>query len=124
MHADRLPVAAAGVKFQLFKKRYCFPARPNGSNVGKRVFIGKLDVDKVHPGINMYLFCAQTISRLDPKFVALHCQEVGGKNYEKSMQYVDKFVQILLASEELRLFNKVRIYLDEDFTSADKFTVR
>lgn len=63
-----------------------------------------------------------TISRLDPKFVALHCQEVGGKNYEKSMQYVKDFVKLLLDSEELRLFDKARIFLDEDFSSADKFT--
>ncbi|KAF4530600.1 hypothetical protein B566_EDAN006806 [Ephemera danica] len=58
-----------------------------------------------------------TVTRLDPKFIALHCQEVGGKDYELSMKHVDNFV-----SEELRLFDKVRIYLDEDFSSAEKFT--
>jgi len=35
----------------------------------------------------------QTISRLDPKFIALHCQEVGGKNYEQSMRHVEDFVR-------------------------------
>uniref|UniRef100_A0A1B6DYI6 inositol-polyphosphate 5-phosphatase n=1 Tax=Clastoptera arizonana TaxID=38151 RepID=A0A1B6DYI6_9HEMI len=63
-----------------------------------------------------------TISRLDPKFVALHCQEVGGKNYEQSMKHVDYFVRLLMSSEELRLFDKVRVYLDEDFSSAENFT--
>lgn len=35
----------------------------------------------------------QTITRLDPKFIALHCQEVGGKNYEQSMRHVEDFVR-------------------------------
>ncbi|XP_024083593.1 type I inositol 1,4,5-trisphosphate 5-phosphatase isoform X2 [Cimex lectularius] len=63
-----------------------------------------------------------SMSRLDPKFIALHCQEVGGKNYELSMQHVEYFVKLLMDSEELRLFNKVRIYLDEDYSSAETFT--
>ena len=38
-------------------------------------------------------FFLQTVSRLDPKFIALHCQEVGGKNYECSMKHVEYFVR-------------------------------
>ncbi|KAK6622423.1 hypothetical protein RUM44_002234 [Polyplax serrata] len=72
---------------------------------------------------NALYFCLQpTIARLDPKFVALHCQEVGGKNYEKSMRYVEDFVKLLVDSDELRLFDKARIYLDEDYSSAENFT--
>lgn len=63
-----------------------------------------------------------TVARLDPKFVALHCQEVGGKNYERSMKHVEYFVRLLMSSEELRLFDKVQVYLDEDFSSAENFT--
>ncbi|KAK3921283.1 Inositol polyphosphate-5-phosphatase A [Frankliniella fusca] len=63
-----------------------------------------------------------TISRLTPKVIALHCQEVGGKNYERSMQHVSEFVKLLMSSEELQPFNKVRIYLDEDYSSAEHFT--
>ncbi|KZC15014.1 Type I inositol 1,4,5-trisphosphate 5-phosphatase [Dufourea novaeangliae] len=63
-----------------------------------------------------------TILRLDPKFIALHCQEVGGKNYEKSMRHVEDFVRLLMSSEELRLFDKIRVYLDEDYSSAEHFT--
>lgn len=63
-----------------------------------------------------------TVSRLDPKFIALHCQEVGGKNYERSMKHVEYFVRLLMSSEELRLFDKVRVYLDEDYSSAENFT--
>lgn len=64
-----------------------------------------------------------TVSQLDPKFIALHCQEVGGKNYENSMKHVEDFVSLLMSSNKLRLFDKVRIYLDEDYSSAENFTV-
>lgn len=64
-----------------------------------------------------------TVTRLDPKFIALHCQEVGGKNYEKSMKHVEDFVNLLMSSSELRLFDKVRVFLDEDYSSAENFTV-
>nr|XP_034179183.1 uncharacterized protein LOC117603799 isoform X2 [Osmia lignaria] len=63
-----------------------------------------------------------TILRLDPKFIALHCQEVGGKNYEQSMRHVEDFVRLLMSSEELRLFDKIRVFLDEDYSSAEHFT--
>ncbi|XP_077297079.1 inositol polyphosphate-5-phosphatase A isoform X2 [Arctopsyche grandis] len=64
----------------------------------------------------------QTITKMEPKFIGLHMQEVGGKTYEKSMQYVQEFIQRLCDSPELRLFDKIRIYLDEDYSSAEKFT--
>lgn len=32
------------------------------------------------------------------------------------------FHRLLMASEPLKLFDKVRIYLDEDYSSAEKFT--
>ncbi|XP_072935638.1 inositol polyphosphate-5-phosphatase A isoform X2 [Epargyreus clarus] len=64
----------------------------------------------------------QAVSRMDPKFIALHLQEVGGKAYEKSMQYVQDFVQRLCDCPELRLYDKIRIFLDEDFSSPEKFT--
>ncbi|EFA09776.1 inositol polyphosphate-5-phosphatase A isoform X1 [Tribolium castaneum] len=63
-----------------------------------------------------------TVTKLDPKFIALHCQEVGGKNYENSMKHVEHFVKLLMSSNELRLFDKIRIFLDEDYSSAENFT--
>ncbi|KAJ3643993.1 hypothetical protein Zmor_026670 [Zophobas morio] len=63
-----------------------------------------------------------TVARLDPKFIALHCQEVGGKNYENSMKHVEHFVKLLMSSNELRLFDKIRVFLDEDYSSAENFT--
>ncbi|KAK0070526.1 type I inositol 1 4 5-trisphosphate 5-phosphatase-like isoform X1 [Biomphalaria pfeifferi] len=57
-----------------------------------------------------------------PSIVALHCQEVGGKNYEASMQHVNHFIKTLLACEELQKYDRARIILDEDYTASDKFT--
>ncbi|XP_046592558.1 uncharacterized protein LOC107221520 isoform X2 [Neodiprion lecontei] len=77
------------------------------------------------PGVMLNVWTEEflaTIARLDPKFIALHCQEVGGKNYEQSMRHVEYFVRLLMSSEELRLFDKVRVFLDEDFSSAEHFT--
>ncbi|KAK0085777.1 hypothetical protein PV326_005793 [Microctonus aethiopoides] len=77
------------------------------------------------PGVMLKIWTEEflsTVSRLDPKFIALHCQEVGGKNYEQSMRHVEDFVRLLMSSEELRLFDKVTVFLDEDFSSAEHFT--
>ncbi|XP_050547103.1 inositol polyphosphate-5-phosphatase A-like isoform X2 [Daktulosphaira vitifoliae] len=63
-----------------------------------------------------------TVTRLDPYFIALHCQEVGGKNYEESMKHVKFFVSLLMNSKELRIFNRAQVFLDEEFTSAENFT--
>lgn len=63
------------------------------------------------------------ITLLKPQFVALHLQEVGGKTYEKSMEYVQEFIQQLCESPELHDYNRIRVYLDEDYTSAEHFTV-
>lgn len=35
----------------------------------------------------------KTVKESKAKFLALHCQEVGGKNYEDSMKHVDHFVR-------------------------------
>ncbi|XP_023929969.1 type I inositol 1,4,5-trisphosphate 5-phosphatase isoform X1 [Lingula anatina] len=63
-----------------------------------------------------------TVTKLQPMFLAIHMQEVGGKNYEESMQYVNHFIKTMLASEDLECYDKARVFLDEDFTAVDKFT--
>lgn len=60
---------------------------------------------------------------LKPQFIALHLQEVGGKTYEKSMEYVQDFIKMLCESKELENYTRIRVYLDEDYTSAEHFTV-
>lgn len=63
------------------------------------------------------------VTAVQPSFIALHMQEVGGKTYEKSMEYVQEFIKILCESKELQDYNRIRVYLDEDFLSAEHFTV-
>ncbi|ETN59757.1 hypothetical protein AND_008640 [Anopheles darlingi] len=62
------------------------------------------------------------VSQCRPIFIALHLQEVGGKTYEKSMDYVQEFIANLCESEELKDYNRIRVYLDEDYNSAEHFT--
>lgn len=64
-----------------------------------------------------------TVTRLRPSFVALHMQEVGGKTYAKSMEYVQDFIKQLCEAEQLVEYNRIRVYLDEDYNSAEHFTV-
>ena len=64
------------------------------------------------------------ISELHPQFLALHLQEVGGKTYEKSMECVQEFIKCLCSAQEMKDYACVRIYMDEDFQSAEHFTVK
>jgi inositol polyphosphate 5-phosphatase INPP5A len=63
------------------------------------------------------------ISEAQPQFIGIHLQEVGGKTYEKSLEHVAHFIKVLCESSVLADFERIRIYLDEDFSSAEHFTV-
>ncbi|XP_035982626.1 inositol polyphosphate-5-phosphatase A-like [Fundulus heteroclitus] len=65
----------------------------------------------------------KTVQTHKPLFLALHCQELGGKSLEASVHYVKYFVQELMASKALRDYDRVRIYLDMNYKSAEDFTV-
>ncbi|XP_042857060.1 inositol polyphosphate-5-phosphatase A-like isoform X3 [Penaeus japonicus] len=64
----------------------------------------------------------KTVEDHEPQFIALHCQEVGGKNYEESMQHVEHFVRSLLNRGTMLPYDKIRVFLDEEYESAEKFT--
>ncbi|GAB1292840.1 Inositol polyphosphate-5-phosphatase A [Apodemus speciosus] len=64
----------------------------------------------------------QVLHTHKPHFMALHCQEFGGKNYEASMSHVDKFVKELLSSDAMKEYNRARVYLDENYKSQEHFT--
>ncbi|XP_037829611.1 inositol polyphosphate-5-phosphatase A isoform X1 [Kryptolebias marmoratus] len=64
----------------------------------------------------------QTVQAHNPHFLAVHCQEVGGKNYEASMAHVDSFVKELLSSDAMKEFSRARVYLDENYKSLEHFT--
>jgi len=63
------------------------------------------------------------VDRVQPQFIALHCQEVGGKDYEESMQHVEHFMKSLLVLRgTLVPYDRYRVFLDEEYTTAEKFT--
>lgn len=64
----------------------------------------------------------KTVEEHDPMFIALHCQEVGGKNYEESMQHVEHFIRSLMNRGTMLPYDRIRVYLDEEYESAEKFT--
>ncbi|XP_036684942.1 inositol polyphosphate-5-phosphatase A isoform X8 [Balaenoptera musculus] len=66
----------------------------------------------------------QVVHAHRPHFLALHCQEFGGKNYEASMSHVDKFVRELLSSDAMTEYSRARVYLDEDYKSQEHFTCK
>jgi len=65
----------------------------------------------------------EKVSETKPRFLALHLQEVGGKTYENSMDHVQQFIQCLCETMKSKQYPYVRIYMDEDFKSAEHFTV-
>ncbi|XP_064546977.1 inositol polyphosphate-5-phosphatase A isoform X1 [Drosophila montana] len=62
------------------------------------------------------------VTRVNPRFLALHLQEVGGKTYENSMGNVQEFIRCLCDAMAKTDFIYVHIYMDEDFKSAEHFT--
>ncbi|XP_051935791.1 inositol polyphosphate-5-phosphatase A-like [Hippocampus zosterae] len=64
----------------------------------------------------------QTVQSHKPHFLAVHCQEVGGKNYAASMSHVDSFVKELLSSDAMKEYSRARVYLDENYKSQEHFT--
>ncbi|CAG0893602.1 unnamed protein product [Cyprideis torosa] len=63
-----------------------------------------------------------TVESLQPSFIALHCQEVGGKNYETSMKFLSDFQEALSGSHRLDDFTRSTMFLDANFTCAETFT--
>lgn len=63
------------------------------------------------------------VQQLQPQFLALHLQELGGKTYEKSLICVKKFIRQLCDAAEMIEYQYMQFYLDEDFKNAEHFTV-
>lgn len=64
----------------------------------------------------------KTIHSYKPQFIALHFQEVGGKDYMVNMGHADSFFRCIESSEEMRDFDRVCIYVDNQFQAEDRFT--
>nr|XP_040050940.1 inositol polyphosphate-5-phosphatase A [Gasterosteus aculeatus aculeatus] len=63
-----------------------------------------------------------TVHRHNPQFIALHFQEVGGKDYMVNMGHAENFFRNIDCSEEMKDFDRVCIYVDNQFQAEDSFT--
>ncbi|KAM7391535.1 hypothetical protein PAMP_022217 [Pampus punctatissimus] len=64
----------------------------------------------------------KTVHTYKPRFIALHFQEVGGKDYMVNMGHAEKFFWSIESSEEMKDFDRVCIYVDNQFQAEDSFT--
>ncbi|XP_056275495.1 inositol polyphosphate-5-phosphatase A isoform X2 [Pseudoliparis swirei] len=64
----------------------------------------------------------KTIHSHKPQFIALHFQEVGGKDYMANMGHAQHFFRNIESSEEMKDFDRVCIYVDNQFQAEDRFT--
>ncbi|XP_059910914.1 inositol polyphosphate-5-phosphatase A-like [Gadus macrocephalus] len=65
-----------------------------------------------------------TIQRHKPQFIALHFQEVGGKDYMLNMGHAENFFRSIESSGEMKTYDRTCIYVDNQFKAEDRFTVR
>ncbi|XP_069473778.1 inositol polyphosphate-5-phosphatase A-like isoform X2 [Ambystoma mexicanum] len=63
-----------------------------------------------------------TTGLLRPRFIALHWQEVGGKDYKRNMQRVEAFIRSMVQSAALSEYDRTRIYIDSNFRETSSFT--
>ncbi|MEQ2200264.1 hypothetical protein XENOCAPTIV_026328 [Xenoophorus captivus] len=64
----------------------------------------------------------KTIQKYKPQFIALHFQEVGGKDYMVNMDKAESFFCTIESSEEMKEFDRSCIYVDTEFQTEDSFT--
>ncbi|KAK2840754.1 hypothetical protein Q7C36_012333 [Tachysurus vachellii] len=63
-----------------------------------------------------------TVDTYKPRFVALHFQEVGGKDYKANMAHAENFFWTIESSPEMSDFDRACVYIDSDFKTEDNFT--
>ncbi|XP_068166626.1 inositol polyphosphate-5-phosphatase A isoform X2 [Antennarius striatus] len=64
----------------------------------------------------------KTIRCYKPQFIALHFQEVGGKDYMFNMGHAEDFFRSIESSAEMKDFDRVSIYMDNRFQVEESFT--
>ncbi|XP_029915878.1 inositol polyphosphate-5-phosphatase A isoform X1 [Myripristis murdjan] len=64
----------------------------------------------------------KTVHNYKPQFMALHFQEVGGKDYMVNMGHAENFFRSIESSEEMKDFDRVCVYVDNQFQAEDSFT--
>ncbi|XP_058640065.1 inositol polyphosphate-5-phosphatase A isoform X3 [Onychostoma macrolepis] len=63
-----------------------------------------------------------TVHMHKPRFIALHFQEVGGKDYMVNMGHAENFFRTIETSSEMADFDRVCVYVDSHFKAVDSFT--
>jgi inositol-1,4,5-trisphosphate 5-phosphatase len=58
----------------------------------------------------------------NPQFLAVHLQELGGKNYESTMKDVRQLVRTIRDSDVLKEYDRMLALLDEDLETKETFT--
>lgn len=64
----------------------------------------------------------KTIHIYKPQFIALHFQEVGGKDYMSNMGHAENFFWSIESSVEMKDFDRVCIFVDNEFHAENSFT--
>ncbi|XP_065820906.1 inositol polyphosphate-5-phosphatase A [Labrus bergylta] len=64
----------------------------------------------------------KTIHSYKPQFIALHFQEVGGKDYMANMGHAEDFFWSIESSKEMKDYDRVSIYVDNQFQAENSFT--
>ncbi|KAM8974698.1 inositol polyphosphate-5-phosphatase A-like [Pelodytes ibericus] len=64
----------------------------------------------------------KTVQKHQPAFIALHLQEVGGKNYKESLGAAENFIRELMQGDELSAYDWTQAFIDSDFTQPHSFT--
>lgn len=62
------------------------------------------------------------VEKYKPRIVCIHCQEVGGKNFEISLPSLEKFIEKFLTLKVFEDFDRGRIHLDSDSHDSALFT--
>ncbi|XP_017551898.1 inositol polyphosphate-5-phosphatase A isoform X1 [Pygocentrus nattereri] len=63
-----------------------------------------------------------TVHTYKPHFIAMHFQEVGGKDYSVNMAHAESFFGEIQYSSEMKDFDRACVYVDSHFKAEDNFT--
>ncbi|XP_053727769.1 inositol polyphosphate-5-phosphatase A [Synchiropus splendidus] len=64
----------------------------------------------------------RTIHSYKPQFIAMHFQEVGGKEYMANMGHAEEFFRSIWSGDEMADYDRARIYVDNQFKAEETFT--
>jgi len=84
--------------------------------------VGSLFENQEELEFNWFKALTETISKFSPDFVAIHCQEIGGKFYSDCERSVKRFVDKFSDLKVFESYSIQRGYVDEDVEHVDQYT--